>query len=90
MSSLARREPHPQLRAGGTREAKSTASLAVARSHISRRLSRRLPYYLTPEEAHQLISSSASLKMNEINFSSEYSGRQGPELARPSPLNWQM
>jgi len=56
MSSLARREPHPQLRAGGTREAKSTASLAVARSHISRRLSRRLPYYLTPEEAHQLIS----------------------------------
>ncbi|MCZ6867020.1 MAG: tyrosine-type recombinase/integrase [Chloroflexi bacterium] len=29
--------------------------LALARAQVSRRLSRRLPYYLTPEEAHQLI-----------------------------------
>ena len=30
-------------------------SLALARSHMSRQLSRRLPYYLTPSEAHQII-----------------------------------
>ena len=33
----------------------SANSLAVARAQVSRQLSRRLPYYLTPEEAHQLI-----------------------------------
>ena len=27
----------------------------MARAHVSRHLSRRLPYYLTPEEVHQLI-----------------------------------
>ena len=35
--------------------ARSTATVALARSHVSKHLSRRLPYYLTPEEAHQLI-----------------------------------
>ncbi len=30
-------------------------SVSIAKAHISRHLSRRLPYYLTPEEAHQLI-----------------------------------
>ena len=29
--------------------------IALARAQVSRQLSRRLPYYLTPEEAHQLI-----------------------------------
>ena len=33
----------------------TTSSLAVARAQVSRHLSRRLPYYLTPQEAHQLI-----------------------------------
>ncbi|MFC1935815.1 tyrosine-type recombinase/integrase [Chloroflexota bacterium] len=33
----------------------STSQVALARSRVSRNLSRRLPYYLTPEEAHQLI-----------------------------------
>ncbi len=33
----------------------TTSQIALARSHVSRNLSRRLPYYLTPEEAHQLI-----------------------------------
>ncbi len=31
------------------------SSLALARAHVSRHLSRSLPYYLTPEEAHALI-----------------------------------
>ena len=31
------------------------SALALARSQASRHLSRRLPYYLTPEEAHQII-----------------------------------
>ena len=31
------------------------SSVALARSQVSRHLSRRLPYYLTPEEAHLLI-----------------------------------
>ena len=34
---------------------KPTSSIALARTQVSRHLSRRLPYYLTPEEAHQLI-----------------------------------
>ena len=29
--------------------------ITLAKSHISRHLSRRLPYYLTPEEVHRLI-----------------------------------
>ena len=32
------------------------SSLVLARSHLSRQLSRRLPYYLTPDEAHQIIN----------------------------------
>ena len=32
-------------------------TVALARAHVSRHLSRRLPYYLTPEEAHRLIDS---------------------------------
>ena len=31
------------------------SSTAITRSQVSRHLSRRLPYYLTPDEAHQLI-----------------------------------
>ncbi len=34
----------------------TTSQIALARSHVSRNLSRRLPYYLTLEEAHQLIN----------------------------------
>ena len=30
-------------------------SVALSRAQVSRRLSRKLPYYLTPEEAHLLI-----------------------------------
>ena len=31
------------------------AALTVAKAHVSQHLSRRLPYYITPQEAHQLI-----------------------------------
>ena len=34
---------------------KSPSSITLARTQVSRHLSRRLPYYLTPEEAHKLI-----------------------------------
>ncbi len=34
---------------------KSNSQISFARAQVSRNLSRRLPYYLTPEEAHQLI-----------------------------------
>ena len=34
---------------------KSASPTALARAHISRHVSRRLPYYLIPHEAHQLI-----------------------------------
>ena len=30
-------------------------STSIVKSHVSRQLSRRLPYYLTPQEAHELI-----------------------------------
>ena len=36
-------------------KSKPASSLTLVRAQISRHLSRRLPYYLTPEEAHQLI-----------------------------------
>lgn len=34
--------------------------MTLARAQVSRQLSRRLPYYLTPEEAHQLIEAAGS------------------------------
>ena len=55
MRSLARREARGPVGSGGDRGPESTTRIAVARSQVSRRLSRRLPYYLTPDEAHQLI-----------------------------------
>ena len=36
---------------------RSVSPTALARAQVSRHLSRRLPYYLTPEEAHLLIDS---------------------------------
>ena len=44
MSKLTRRGPP-----------KSRSQIAVARSHVSKHISRHLPYYLTPDEAHALI-----------------------------------
>lgn len=44
VSKLARRGPP-----------KSKSQIAVARSHVSKHISRHLPYYLTPDEAHALI-----------------------------------
>ncbi len=45
-----------QRRQQGTLQPRS--GITLARAHVSRHLSRRLPYYLTPEEAHQLIDAS--------------------------------
>ena len=39
---------------------RSTSSIALGCAHVSRHLSRRLPYYLLPEEAHQLIDAAKS------------------------------
>ena len=36
---------------------KTLAPIVLGRRQISRNLSRHLPYYLTPEEAHNLIES---------------------------------
>ena len=33
----------------------SKSQIALARAHVSKHISRRLPYYLTPDEAHLLI-----------------------------------
>lgn len=33
----------------------TSSSLTLAKSQVSHQLSRRLPYYLTPDEAHLLI-----------------------------------
>ena len=38
------------------RGTKRSPSVALAKARISQNLSRRLPYYLTPEEAHELIN----------------------------------
>ena len=37
------------------RQSEGRSSIALASARVSRHLSRRLPYYLTPEEAHQII-----------------------------------
>lgn len=50
MRSLARTE---SISLSKNRENKPT--ITIARAQVSRQLSRRLPYYLTPEEVHQLI-----------------------------------
>ena len=39
---------------------KPSRALALARAQVSGQLSRRLPYYLTPEEAHLLIDATES------------------------------
>ena len=53
MKKVAHKESNTPVR---SRRGRTTStSLALARSQVSRQVSRRLPYYLTPEEAHQLI-----------------------------------
>ncbi len=54
MKSLVPRESSSLPQVQGDRP-KSTPRIALARAHVSRHISRRLPYYLTPDEAHQLI-----------------------------------
>ena len=54
MTKLTRRVTfNPPKRTEGS--LKATSQIALARAHVSRQISRRLPYYLTPDEAHQLI-----------------------------------
>ena len=38
-----------------TRATPKLPTLPLAKAHVSQHLSRRLPYYITPEEAHELI-----------------------------------
>lgn len=59
MSSLALREKNSLARSRkDTRE--STSGTVLARAQVSRQLSRRLPYYLTPKEAHQIIEATVN------------------------------
>ncbi len=55
MKSLARRESSA-LSKSLRSKLKATSDIALARAHVSQHLSRRLPYYLTPDEAHQIIA----------------------------------
>lgn len=41
-------------------KARPTPVIALARTQVSHQLSRRLPYYLTPEEAHQIIDAAGN------------------------------
>ena len=59
MSSLARRDSSKPARSR-TGSPKPASGIVLARSQLSRQLSRRLPYYLTPEEAHQIIEAAAN------------------------------
>ncbi len=54
MKSLARRESSVPSKSRKSK-LKATSDIALARAHVSQHLSRRLPYYLTPDEAHRLI-----------------------------------
>jgi len=42
------------------KQTNSPSGIALAKARVSRHLSRRLPYYLTPEEAHQLIDAAGN------------------------------
>ena len=51
---MARRDKLAPLESGGGKP-RPTSHISLARAQVSRHLSHRLPYYLTPEEAHELI-----------------------------------
>ena len=59
VTSLAPRNPTAPAKIRKDR-ANSTRQITLARAQVSRQLSRRLPYYLTPEEAHQIIDAAES------------------------------
>lgn len=39
---------------------RTSTKIALAHAQVSRQISRRLPYYLTPEEAHRIIDGAQS------------------------------
>ena len=47
---------------GAVARCRLTSQIAVARARVSRHLSRRLPYYLTPKEAHRIISATENAR----------------------------
>ena len=59
MKSLMPKEPSRAL-IKGDGPSRYPSPVTMARAHLSRHLSRRLPYYLTPDEVHQLIDSAGN------------------------------
>ena len=59
MTKLTRRNVHnpPKKTVGSPR---ATSQIAISRAHVSKHISRRLPYFLTPDEAHQLIDAATN------------------------------
>ena len=56
----------------------ANSHLTLARAQVSRHLSRRLPYYLTPEEAHLLIDSAENERDSEaVAIKLDQVGRDG-------------
>ena len=47
---------------GAASKPRPTPQIALARRRVSRNLSRRLPYYLTPEEAHRISSAAENAR----------------------------
>ena len=47
---------------GAAAEPRPVRQIALARARTSRNLSRRLPYYLMAEEAHQIISAAENAR----------------------------
>ena len=60
------KNPDPQsaivTSVGGIARPRPPGQIALARAQASRQLSRKLPYYLTPEEAHRIISASKNTR----------------------------
>ena len=56
------KDPDPQstiaTSVGGVAKRRTPGPITLARARVSRQLSRKLPYYLTPEEARRIISAS--------------------------------
>ena len=57
-------DPQSTIKAsvGGDGRPRPPSRIALVRAQVTRQLSRKLPYYLTPEEAHRIISASINAR----------------------------
>ena len=68
---------------GAAAKLRPAPQIALGRVRVSRNLNRRLPYYLTPEEAHRIISAAENTRDHLF-----LRWETGPVSPRPSLCDW--